>query len=94
MGVDILCQAKSGMGKTAVFVLTLLDQLDEKPEPVTAMVLTHNRELAFQIKKEFDRFLKYFSGVTTEVIFGGIPKKQHIKLFRDSPPTIVVGCPG
>lgn len=63
------------MGKTAVFVLTLLDQLDENPEAVSAMVLTHNRELAFQIKKEFDRFLKYFENVTTEVIYGGVPKK-------------------
>ena len=47
MGVDILCQAKSGMGKTAVFVLTLLDQLDDKPDSVSAIVLTHTRELAF-----------------------------------------------
>ena len=42
------------MGKTAVFVLTLLDQLDEKPDSVSAIVLTHTRELAFQIKKEFE----------------------------------------
>lgn len=94
MGTDILCQAKSGMGKTAVFVLTLLDQLDEKPDPVSAMVLTHNRELAFQIKKEFDRFQKYFEAIKTEVIFGGVPKREHIKLLKDSPPTIVVGTPG
>ena len=93
-GSDILCQAKSGMGKTAVFVLTLLDQLDENPDAVSAMVLTHNRELAFQIKKEFERFLKYFSDVSVEVIYGGVPKKQHIKLFKEKPPTIVVGCPG
>lgn len=47
MGVDVLCQAKSGMGKTAVFVLTVLDQMEEKPEPLTALVLAHTRELAF-----------------------------------------------
>lgn len=94
MGTDILCQAKSGMGKTAVFVLTLLDQLDEKPDPVSAMVLTHNRELAHQIKKEFDRFQKYFENIKTEVIYGGIPKREHIKLLKDNPPTIVVGTPG
>lgn len=28
LGMDILCQAKSGMGKTAVFVLATLQQLD------------------------------------------------------------------
>lgn len=94
MGVDVLCQAKSGMGKTAVFVLTLLDQLDESPDPCSAMVLTHTRELAFQIKKEFDRFTKYFKNIKTEVIYGGVPKKTHIKMFKEDPPTIIVGTPG
>jgi ATP-dependent RNA helicase UAP56/SUB2 len=94
MGVDVLCQAKSGMGKTAVFVLTVLDQLDENPDPVSALIMGHTRELAFQIKKEFDRFAKYYKGVTTEVIYGGVPKKQHIKMLKESPPTIVVGTPG
>merc|ERR1711896_93855 len=28
LGMDVICQAKSGMGKTAVFVLTTLQQLD------------------------------------------------------------------
>jgi ATP-dependent RNA helicase UAP56/SUB2 len=54
----------------------------------------HTRELAFQIKKEFDRFTKYFKDVTTEVIYGGVPKKQHIKMLKDSPPTVIVGTPG
>lgn len=94
MGVDVLCQAKSGMGKTAVFVLTVLDQLDEKPEPCSALIMGHTRELAFQIKKEIDRFTKYFKNVTSEVIYGGVPKKQHIKMLKETPPTIIVGTPG
>ena len=52
IGVDILCQAKSGMGKTAVFVLTILHQLQDDLKPLSALVLCHNRELAYQIKKE------------------------------------------
>jgi len=32
LGTDILCQAKSGMGKTAVFVLSTLQALEEKPD--------------------------------------------------------------
>jgi ATP-dependent RNA helicase UAP56/SUB2 len=82
------------MGKTAVFVLTVLDQLDEKPDPCSAIIMGHTRELAFQIKKEFDRFTKYFKNVTTEVIYGGVPKKQHIKMLKESPPTVIVGTPG
>ncbi len=52
LGMDILCQAKSGMGKTAVFVLSVLQQIetDDKEEEATvkAVVLCHTRELAFQ----------------------------------------------
>eukprot|EP00967_Tisochrysis_lutea_P120237 scaffold196938_cov17-Tisochrysis_lutea.AAC.1 len=47
--MDVLCQAKSGMGKTAVFVLSVLQQLDPKPGEVSAIVLCHTRELAYQV---------------------------------------------
>ena len=79
IGVDVLCQAKSGMGKTAVFVLTTLHQLEENPKPLSVLVLCHTRELAYQIKKEFDRFTKHFNGkVNCEVMYGGHPIKTHI----------------
>ncbi len=39
LGTDIVCQAKSGMGKTAVFVLATLQQL----EPVDGQVKTKNK---------------------------------------------------
>ena len=56
LGMDILCQAKSGMGKTAVFVLSVLQQIetDDKEEEATvkAVVLCHTRELAFQVRIE------------------------------------------
>eukprot|EP00347_Sterkiella_histriomuscorum_P005018 403358218 len=94
MGVDILCQAKSGMGKTAVFVLTTLHQLDQEPKPLTVLVLCHTRELAHQIKKEYDRFTKYLDKVSCEVIYGGQPIQTHQKLLQDKPPTIIVGTPG
>ena len=47
LGVDVLCQAKSGMGKTAVFVLNTLQQLEETPKPLSVLVMCHTRELAF-----------------------------------------------
>ena len=48
--MDILCQAKSGMGKTAVFVLSILQQLDPKPGEVSAIIMCHTRELAYQVR--------------------------------------------
>lgn len=49
LGMDLICQAKSGMGKTAVFVLSLLQQLEPKEKTVSCLVLCHTRELSFQV---------------------------------------------
>ena len=59
LGMDVLCQAKSGMGKTAVFVLATLQQLEPVDGNVSVIVMCHTRELAFQISKEYERFSKY-----------------------------------
>jgi superfamily II DNA or RNA helicase len=50
MRQDILCQAKSGMGKTAVFVISILQNLEPKKGIPQALVLCHTRELAFQVR--------------------------------------------
>merc|ERR1711865_1224033 len=55
LGMDVICQAKSGMGKTAVFVLSSLPQLEPVDNETHVMVLCHTRELAFQINNEFER---------------------------------------
>lgn len=50
VGRDIICQAVAGMGKTAVFVLAILHQLDgsdEQLKPASALVLCNTRELAY-----------------------------------------------
>jgi ATP-dependent RNA helicase UAP56/SUB2 len=95
LGVDVLCQAVSGMGKTAVFVITILQCIGESPSPCSALVLCHTRELAYQIKKEFDRFTKFMKEIRTEVIYGGKPIEQHTKLLKsDKAPHIIVGTPG
>ncbi|MFS7996901.1 putative RNA helicase [Helianthus anomalus] len=48
LGMDVICQAKSGMGKTAVFVLSTLQQIEPVAGQVAALVLCHTRELAYQ----------------------------------------------
>lgn len=61
----MLCQAKSGMGKTAVFVISVLNQVlpptmqlrekDGDYEKHCCIVTCHTRELAHQILKDFKR---------------------------------------
>lgn len=69
--MDVLCQAKSGMGKTAVFVLATLQQLDTNEDGTCkVLVLCHTRELAFQISKEYERFSKYMLNINVRQIIG------------------------
>lgn len=95
LGTDVICQAKSGMGKTAVFVLATLQQIPEDPgNQVQALVLCHTRELAYQICHEFDRFKKYLPKVKAAVFYGGIPVAEHRELLKKETPHIVIGTPG
>jgi ATP-dependent RNA helicase UAP56/SUB2 len=94
LGMDIICQAKSGMGKTAVFVLATLHQLQPEEGEVSVLVLCHTRELAFQISHEYERFSKYLPDYKTEVFYGGVPIKTHKDVLKNNPPHILVGTPG
>lgn len=97
VGTDVLCQAKSGMGKTAVFVLSTLQQIYQNPDQthVIALVLCHARELAYQISKEFKRFKKHMeNAVKVSVFIGGRPTTQDKTELKNEQPNIVIGTPG
>jgi ATP-dependent RNA helicase UAP56/SUB2 len=82
------------MGKTAVFVLALLQQIEPVQNQCQAVVLCHTRELAFQISKEFVRFAKYLPKVVVSVFFGGINIKINQEALKSEVPNIVVATPG
>ncbi|KAI8870770.1 putative ATP-dependent RNA helicase [Ramicandelaber brevisporus] len=96
LGMDVICQAKSGMGKTAVFVLATLQQIEPVDGEVAVLVLCHTRELAFQIRDEYNRFTKYMPNVRTEVLYGGVSIKGHKEMLADKAkcPHVIVGTPG
>uniref|UniRef100_A0A8B9V4U1 RNA helicase n=2 Tax=Anas zonorhyncha TaxID=75864 RepID=A0A8B9V4U1_9AVES len=83
LGMDVLCQAKSGMGKTAVFVLATLQQL----EPVTGQVRISLR--GFQ-----EGNLGLWGGLVVAVFFGGLAVKKDEEVLKKNCPHIVVGTPG
>lgn len=94
LSMDILTQAKSGMGKTAVFVLATLQQLEPVDGQVSVLVMCHIRELAFQISKEYERFSKYLPGTKVGVFFGGLSIAKDEAVLQSNCPHIVVGTPG
>lgn len=76
------------MGKTAVFVLSTLQQLEPKDGEVHVLVMCHTRELAVQIEKEYVRFTKYFPEIKTSGFYGGIPISNDTKTLEENCPVI------
>merc|ERR1712042_326844 len=56
--------------------------------------MSHTRELAFQINKEYERFSKYLTNIKVAVFFGGLGVKKDEQVLKTNCPHIVVGTPG
>merc|ERR1719230_467037 len=82
------------MGKTAVFVLSSLQQVLTTDKSVKVVVICHTRELAYQIKHEYDRFTKYFGEVKTGVVYGGVPIAKDKEMLSTDCPHVLIGTPG
>ena len=84
------------MGKTAIFVLATLQQIDPVPGEASVLVMCHTRELAYQIRNEYTRFSKYMPDVKIGVFYGGvqISKDMEILKNKDTHPNIIVATPG
>uniref|UniRef100_A0A6Q2Y1B0 RNA helicase n=1 Tax=Esox lucius TaxID=8010 RepID=A0A6Q2Y1B0_ESOLU len=70
-GRDCMGCAKTGSGKTAAFVLPVLQKLSEDPYGIYCLVLTPTRELAYQIAEQF-RVLGKPMGLRDCIIVGGM----------------------
>ena len=95
-GRDIIACAQTGTGKTAAFVLPILDRLSQakpgKARVIKSLILTPTRELAEQIEKAiqgYGRFMK----VSTAAIYGGVKIQRQFAALRRGV-DIVVSTPG
>jgi len=92
-GRDVLGLAQTGTGKTAAFVLPILQRLlgARRPGP-RALVVAPTRELAAQVQADFER-LAVHTKLDSVAIFGGVPIARQIRTLRGRP-DVVVACPG
>jgi ATP-dependent RNA helicase DeaD len=94
VGVDVLGQARTGTGKTAAFVIPILEQVQdrERGRGPQALILVPTRELAVQVKGEADK-LAQGRKVNIAAIYGGKPIKSQIEKLRRGA-DIIIGTPG
>jgi len=93
-GVDAVGQARTGTGKTAAFVIPILERL-KSPKTVPgpqALILTPTRELAVQVRDEVVK-LSHGRRVHCVAIYGGKPIRGQIEKLRMGA-QIIVGTPG
>ena len=92
-GRDVLACAMTGSGKTAAFLLPILQQLLDKPRRTTrALVVTPTRELAAQIVQELNA-LAVHTPITGAAIYGGVGMGPQEHAFR-SGVDVLVATPG
>src|SRR5215217_6822152 len=70
-GQDIIACAQTGTGKTAAFVLPLLDKiLQSVPGSISTLILVPTRELAVQIDQQIEA-MSYYVDVSSIAVYGG-----------------------
>lgn len=71
-GKDIIASAQTGTGKTAAFLLPVIQKILSSPpsESIKAMIIVPTRELAIQIDQNLEG-LSYFTGVSSVAVYGG-----------------------
>lgn len=96
-GKDLIACAQTGTGKTAAFLLPIINLLSENPShgTVDTLILVPTRELAIQIDQWLEGFA-YFSGLSSLAIFGGKDSDAFTqeKKALSNGADIVVATPG
>jgi len=92
-GEDLIGTAQTGTGKTAAFVLPILQRLLNGPRRrARALIVTPTRELAEQIHAAV-RDLGIGTGLRSATLYGGVGAAPQVKALRDGT-EILVACPG
>jgi ATP-dependent RNA helicase RhlE len=92
-GRDLIGTAQTGTGKTAAFVLPILNTLLSGPRNRSrALIVTPTRELAEQIHQAI-RVLSAGTNLRSTTVYGGVGANPQIKALRKGV-EIIVACPG
>ncbi len=91
-GCDVIGLAQTGTGKTAAFVLPIIDRLIKNPDRhIGALIIAPTRELAEQIHGAFTALGRH-TPLRSAVVYGGVGIHLQIQALKRA--DIVVACPG
>jgi ATP-dependent RNA helicase DeaD len=91
-GREMLVQSRTGSGKTAAYVLPIMQKINMQQNFAQALVLVPTRELALQVSMEA-QMLTQGTNLRTAVVYGGVGYNSQLEAFRGGA-QLVVGTPG
>ena len=91
-GKDLVGLANTGSGKTAAFILPIIQKLIAEPARGSVLIITPTRELATQIEKEFRQFAEGMQRYAVVCVGGLNIRAQKRELRRG--PHVIIGTPG
>jgi ATP-dependent RNA helicase RhlE len=99
-GSDLMGAAQTGTGKTAAFVLPIIQKIlrhasnsaSPARHPIRALVLTPTRELAVQVADNAANYSKH-TDLRTAVVYGGVDMKEQVQVLRNGV-EILIATPG
>ncbi|QJC35779.1 DEAD/DEAH box helicase [Enterobacteriaceae endosymbiont of Donacia sparganii] len=90
---DVLGIAQTGSGKTAAFILPLLNNLNLSIKKTQVLILTPTRELAIQVAEAASIFAKYINGINILALYGGQSYQIQLKRLHLGV-QIIIATPG
>lgn len=90
-GSDIIGIANTGTGKTAAFLIPLINKI-QKDSSEKVLIITPTRELSIQIKNQLHEFARGLNIKSALCIGGSSLKRQKGELFNN--PNFIIGTPG
>ncbi|MGH8014292.1 MAG: DEAD/DEAH box helicase, partial [Candidatus Binataceae bacterium] len=92
-GCDVVATAETGSGKTAAFLIPLIDRYHrERPRTPSALIIEPTRELAAQVAREFMLLARHTHLRATLIVGGDSMHRQVEELQRGV--QVIIACPG
>jgi ATP-independent RNA helicase DbpA len=92
-GSDLIGQSKTGSGKTAAFVIPILQKINVNIHHPQALILCPTRELCDQVFKQAAKFSKYIKNLKVTALIGGRPMEEQERALANGV-HLIVGTPG
>lgn len=92
-GQDLIGESQTGSGKTAAFLIPILQKINVEEKKPQALILCPTRELCEQVLQEAKKFSRAFSGLQVVALVGGQPYPPQTQALQRGV-HLIVGTPG